>query len=135
MTVGKKNRDRFVLLSQDVQLHDYFLQKVVQLPIIFFFNNSVLQIKPVSPALNLKIERKNLEKLKQSNPQKKQLKKARIELKNEIRTEKFNKFKKQRSKLGIKIKKKVKGPNPLSNIKKNKKKVIIRKVVKKVTEN
>ena len=110
-TVGKKNKFKYLLLSQDEDLHEHFLEKVVQLPIMFFQNNSVLQIKPVSAALKLKIERKRIEKEKQMSIGNRDMRRERAQIRREDKEANYQRLKKQRNKLGVRIKKKSKKVN------------------------
>ena len=104
--MGKKNKFKYILLSQDEELHEYFLEKVVQLPILYFQNNSILQIKQVTAALKLKIKRKQHEEEKKESINNIQMRREKRQIMKEERITKNEKLKKQRNKLGIKIKKK-----------------------------
>ena len=116
--MGKKNKFKYILLSQDEELHEYFLEKVVQLPILYFQNNSILQIKQVTAALKLKIKRKQHEEEKKESINNIQMRREKRQILKEERITKNEKLKKQRNKLGIKIKKKKIKKRNIKNAKK-----------------
>ena len=130
--IGKKNRDKYFVATQDDFLRKQ-LRKIPGVPLIFFDQNMLLIDKLSPSSLEASEKRENLKEA----PQKKE-QKILNEKKNEVKDFLIQEFKnsayyKRKSeeyklnKLMGKIKKKANGPNPLSVKKKKKLLSTIRK--------
>ena len=114
--IGKKNKDKVALFTQDDRLFD-LNKEVVELPVFYLKGGNILTLRDLPNELKAKLHRKENEKQRIGAAAWEEKKK----IENEKRALEREKLRKEWNALGIRRKKKAKGANPLSSKRKIKK--------------